>query len=234
VAEVLVSIVIPIRGDAAPLSRLLACLPPHPQVQLIVSATDADRDPSTSAGRDDIEWVHGPPGRGRQLNAGAGRARGRWIWFVHADSLVRPGYVETFERLDPQDEVVGGAFRFALDSTAWQARLWEHGVALRVRLLGLAYGDQGIFVRGEVFDQMGGFQPLPLMEDVEFVRRLNRYGPVRHLNEELVTSARRWHEEGWWRRSSRNLTLLALYYGGVRPERLAQWYEADRGRKRDP
>jgi hypothetical protein len=123
--------------------------------------------------------------------------------------------------------VIGGSFRFALDSDAWQARIWERGVALRVRLFGLPYGDQGLFVRADVFARMGGFRALPLMEDVDLITRLKRQGRIRHLNEQLHTSARRWEREGWWRRSRRNLGLLALYYVGVEPERLARRYQRD-------
>jgi rSAM/selenodomain-associated transferase 2 len=228
VSDVLLSIVVPVRGDMQPLRRLLATLPGHPGVQIIVSATGAGGS-GEAEGRSDVEWVSGPPGRGVQLNTGASRATGRWIWFVHADCQAPAGFLAQFEALDQQAEVVGGAFRFALDSPAWQARLWERGVALRVRLFGLPYGDQGIFVRREVFQRMGGFRPMPLMEDVDFVGRLNRQGRVRHLSMRLVTSARRWHDEGWWRGSGRNLALLALYYVGVSPERLERWYQRARG-----
>jgi hypothetical protein len=105
-----------------------------------------------------------------------GAAGGRWLWFLHADSHVPAAWMDQFRATDGETDVAGGAFRFALDSNAWQARLWETGVALRVRLFGLPYGDQGIFVRRAVFERMGGFRPLPLMEDVEFVGRLKREG----------------------------------------------------------
>ena len=123
---------------------------------------------------------------------------------------------------------VGGSFRFALDSTAWQARVWERGVALRVALFGLPYGDQGLFVRRDVFERMGGFRPIPLMEDVEFVGRLKREGRMVHLKVKIVTSARRWEREGWWRRTRRNLGLLALYHVGITPDELARRYEKRR------
>ena len=176
----LVSIVIPVRGDAGPLRTLLAQLPPQPGAEVIVSATGpGDESLATlAAERPDVRWVHGPAGRGPQQNAGAVQARGRWLWFVHADSRVPPNWVEVFGALDDDAQVVGGAFRFALDSTAWQARLWERGVALRVRLFGLPYGDQGLFVRRIVFERMGGFSPLPLMEDVDFIGRLKREGRI--------------------------------------------------------
>jgi Glycosyltransferase like family 2 len=254
----LLSIVIPVRRDAEALRRFLAQLTPQPDVQLIVTATGFEDEPFASAGggwraleasRPDVVWVHGPPGRGVQLNAGAARAAGRWLWFVHADSTLPPGFPAIFHRLDvtraggadtrlgadapaapgrcaAADAVpAGGSFRFALDSVAWQARVWERGVALRVAFFGLPYGDQGIFVRRDVFERMGGFHPMPLMEDVEFVARMKREGRIVHLKEQIVTSARRWEREGWWRRTRGNLGLLALYYVGISPERLARRYE---------
>ena len=226
-------------------------MPPQPDVQLIVAASGGRDEPFPSAGdrwraieasRPDVVWVHGPPGRGVQLNAGAGRAEGRWLWFVHADSTLPANFPAIFRQIDAggtgagavaaadpeaagDGGVVGGSFRFALDSNAWQARVWERAVALRVALFGLPYGDQGLFVRREVFERMGGFRPIPLMEDVEFVGRMKREGRILHLKIQIVTSARRWEREGWWRRTSGNLGLLALYYVGVPPERLARRYE---------
>jgi rSAM/selenodomain-associated transferase 2 len=226
----LVSIVIPVRNDAGPLGALLDQLPPHPDAELIVSVTDPEDESLASlmAERPDVRWVHGAVGRGPQQNAGAALAGGRWLWFLHADSHVPAAWMDQFRATDVQTDVAGGAFRFALDSNAWQARLWETGVALRVRLFGLPYGDQGIFVRRAVFERMGGFRPLPLMEDVEFVGRLKREGRIRALKEQVHTSARRWEREGWWRRSARNQGLLALYYVGVSPEWLARLYDKEK------
>lgn len=224
---VLVSIVIPVRGDTAPLERLLDALPPQAEVQLIVAAT-GDRDErwvALEARRADVTWMWGPPGRGPQQNLGAQAAIGRWLWFVHADSRPPAALVPALRALDADPRALWGAFRFALDSPAWQARVWERGVALRVRLFDLPYGDQGIFVRAEVFTRIGGFAAIPLMEDVELVGRLKRITRGRHLTERLPTAADRWEREGWWRRSRRNVALLALYYVGVAPETLARRYE---------
>jgi rSAM/selenodomain-associated transferase 2 len=160
-----------------------------------------------------------------QLNAGAARAAGEWLWFVHADSRMPESWLQAFRNLArAPSEVVGGAFQFALDSPAWQARLLEWAVARRVRWFDLPYGDQGIFVRRTVFQSLGGFAPLALMEDVEFVRRLKRLGRLRHLTLSLTTSARRWERDGWWRRSAGNVLILSLYSVGVSPERLAKRY----------
>lgn len=223
-----VSVVVPVRGDAGPLADLLAQCPPVPAVQLIVSIggpPDAGVERLRHV-RPDVVWIDGSPGRGRQLNAGAAAATGRWLWFVHADSRLPAGWLEVFRGLDTEPApAAGGSFRFTLDSPAWQARLLERGVALRVRLFGLPYGDQGIFVRRDVFLKMQGFRPLPLMEDVEFVGRLKRQGRVAHLTVGLTTSARRWEARGWWRQSAANLVTLGLYALGVSPERLARRYD---------
>jgi rSAM/selenodomain-associated transferase 2 len=232
-----VSLIIPVRRDARALAQLLAQIADTPgtaavEAEVIVAYAAAPVDAGMGRLRQQhpfVVWVESLPGRGRQLNAGAARASGEWLWFVHADSRLPTGWWEAFRNLQAVgDEVVGGDFRFALDSPAWQARLLEYAVALRVRWFNLPYGDQGIFVRRSAFDALGGFAPIPLMEDVEFIQRLKRRGRLRHLTLSLKTSARRWEREGWWRRSARNLATLAMYVLGVSPERLAKRYYGER------
>jgi rSAM/selenodomain-associated transferase 2 len=224
-----VSIVIPNKNDTAAVARLLGQLPAaDPAMEVIVCSTgasDAAFDALRRA-RPDVHWLEEQPGRARQLNAGAARATGEWLWFVHADSTLPEGWRQMFRSLTDA-RVVGGSFAFALDAPAWQARVIERGVAFRVRWFALPYGDQGLFVRRTVFEQLGGFAAIPLMEDVDFVRRLRRRGPLRHLDLKLVTSARRWQRDGWFRRSAGNLMILGMYLLGVSPERLARRYDLE-------
>ena len=224
----LVSIVIPVRNDAGALASLLAQLPPSMDAEVIVStAGHADVLAAIRSSRSDVIWVGGPAGRALQLNAGAARASGDWLWFVHADSILPTNWLDAFKRLHEtalDGSIVGGSFRFALTSDSWQARVIERSVAGRVRWLNLPYGDQGIFVRRSVFHSMNGFAALPLMEDVEFVGRLKRLGRLRHLSLRLTTSARRWEKDGWWRRSAGNVMILSLYSLGVSPGWLARRY----------
>lgn len=165
--------------------------------------------------------VTAPQGRGVQLRAGREAARGEWLLFLHADTLLERGWLDAVLTHLRASSERSACFRFRLDDPAWQARLIERGVALRVRLLGLPYGDQGLIVPAALYDSVGGYRPLPLMEDVDLVRRL---GPIEMLPIDAVTSADRWRRDGWLRRSARNLLCLGLYGLGVSPERIAQTY----------
>jgi rSAM/selenodomain-associated transferase 2 len=218
-------VVVPVLADQDHLANLLRQIAPEPGVEVIVIRGDSPGDGDAAfaiRARPDVTVRHAPAGRGRQMNTGAAVARGTWLLFLHADSQLPVGWRDALDGVD--GDVVGGWFRFALDDPAWQARVIERGTALRVQLLHLPYGDQGFFVRRAAFAALGGFRELPLMEDVDFIRRLRRFGRVVELPLPLATSARRWRRDGWWRRSLRNLALVSLYFAGVSPERLARWY----------
>jgi rSAM/selenodomain-associated transferase 2 len=201
----LLSVIIPVYGDEDALAQLRAQLPADPRLEVIVASPP-------------------PIGRGAQMNTGAARANGNWLLFLHADSRLPPRWLEVFEAVTTNRHLVGGWFRFALDAPNWQARAIERLVAFRIRMWMLPYGDQGLFVRADVFKRLGGYPEWPLMEDVDFVRRLRRAGPMAELPLFLTTSARRWERDGWFRRSTRNLVLVGLYFLGVKPDRLARWY----------
>ena len=113
--------------------------------------------------------------------------------------------------------------RFALDDSSDQARRLERLVAWRCRRMALPYGDQGLLISRALYDQVGGFRPLPLMEDVDLVRRLGR-ARLRGLEVAAVTSAEKWRRDGWRRRSARNLACLSLWYLGVPPKVIAKVY----------
>ncbi|HEX8532787.1 MAG TPA: TIGR04283 family arsenosugar biosynthesis glycosyltransferase [Allosphingosinicella sp.] len=161
-----------------------------------------------------------PKGRGSQLRAGGEAARGDWLLFLHADTLLEPGWLEAAEA-HAQRTTCPACFRFRLDDRSWQARMVERGARLRAALLGLPYGDQGLLVSRTHYRNMGGYRALPLMEDVDLVRRLGR---VRTLPVDAITSAERWRRDGWFSRSARNLACLSMYMVGVPTERIARFY----------
>lgn len=218
-----VSVVIPVRGDSKAAAQLFAQIAPDPAVELIVvDGGDDEGLEQLARARPDTRFIRTAAGRGRQMNAGAAAASGDWLLFLHADSRLPAGWQDAIRWI--RAPIVGAWFRFALDDDAWQARVIERLVAWRVRWLRLPYGDQGLVVRREAFAALGGFRDLPLMEDVDFARRLTRAGAVQELALPLLTSSRRWRRDGWFRRSTRNLVLVTMYFAGVSPARLARWY----------
>jgi rSAM/selenodomain-associated transferase 2 len=228
----LVTVVIPVLDDTSALTSLLPTLPVDPSIQVVVVDGGDGRDTASDALRErhpEIEWIRSARGRGVQMNAGAKRARGRWLVFLHADTRLGAGWLDLLRRLDSHPSIVGGSFRFALDSGSRWARWIERGVRLRVRLFDLAYGDQALFARRDVFGELGGYMELPLMEDVDFVRRLRRRGRLEHADIPALTSARRWERDGWIRRTVENIALILLFLAGWSPARLARRYHRQSG-----
>ncbi len=171
----------------------------------------------------DADLVMAPAGRGGQLAAGAKEANSDWLLFLHADTVLAPGWSAEVARFisQPANSSQAAAFRHALDDDARAARRQEAIVAWRCRVFGLPYGDQGLLIARSFYDEIGGFRPLPVMEDVDILRRI---GPARivMLETAAVTSAARYRREGYGARSARNLACLGLYALGV-PLRIIAW-----------
>lgn len=188
-------------------------------------STDRTLDIADDAG---AEIVRCPPGRGVQLMNGADKARFPWLLFLHADTTLEPGwhgevaaYIERIEAgLRPPS---AAAFRFALDDEGLAPRLVEAGVSLRCALLGLPYGDQGLLISARLYREIGGYRPMPLMEDIDIVCRLGRRRIVM-LPSRAITSAARYRRNGYSRRVVRNLSCLALYFLGMPAQRIARLY----------
>lgn len=222
----MLSVVIPTLQAAQSLPATLACLSGQEVAGEIVVAdggsTDGTADLAATAG---ARVVQSPRGRGVQLAAGAEAASGDWLLFLHADTVLAgdwAGVVSTFIA-DPANAERAGVFRFALDDDAPAARRWERRVGWRTRVLGLPYGDQGLLISRVFYDALGGFKPVPLMEDVDMVRRIER-SHLTVLEADAVTSAERYRKSGYLRRSLRNLICLGLYFLGVAPERIERIY----------
>ncbi|MBI3972212.1 MAG: TIGR04283 family arsenosugar biosynthesis glycosyltransferase [Chloroflexi bacterium] len=168
--------------------------------------------------------VTAPRGRAAGLNAGAAAAQGDTLLFLHADTYLPDGALDMIRRVLKEPSVVGGRFRVALDNPALPYRIIATSINLRDRLLGGHTGDQAAFVRAEVFRRMGGYADIPLMEDLDFARRLGREGRVVRLPQAVTTSARRWSEHGVVRTIFLMWTLRLSYYLGVAPQYLAPFY----------
>lgn len=217
----MLTIVIPTLNAATGLGPCLAALDGADDI-LVVDGGSTD-DTVAIAEQAGARVVVAPRGRGTQLHAAGAIAQGDWLLFLHADTQLGAGWRDAVEAHIANSPDRAGYFGLRLDDAAMQARAIERGVAWRVRLLGLPYGDQGLLISRSLYDEIGGFRPLPLMEDVDIARRIGRRR-LRHLGTTAQTSAERWRRDGWLRRSARNLACLVLYALGVAPERIARLY----------
>jgi rSAM/selenodomain-associated transferase 2 len=216
------SVVIPALDAEA---LLPACLDALGEVGEIVLVDGGSRDRTVAiAEAAGARVIFSPRGRGLQLRGGGEAARGEWLLYLHADTILGPGWREAAAAHIGGSPDKAACFRFRLDDSTRQARWIERGVAARVRLLGLPYGDQGLLISRALYARLGGYRPLPLFEDVDLVRRIGRRR-LSVLAADAVTSSERWRRDGWWRRSARNLLYLTLYRAGVPPERIARRYD---------
>lgn len=213
------SIIVPALDEAPRvglLRRHLAAVVPDAELWLVDGgSTDGTAESAEQAGFS-VEWSE--CGRWRQMNAGVAAASGDTLLFLHADTMLPVGAAAAVERCLLEGAAVG-AFTFRLDDRRPSLRFMEIGVGLRSRWMGLPLGDQALFCRRQTFDVLGGFADLPFLEDMDFVDRARRHGPIVTLPDEVVTSARVWRARGVWRTMAWNWWVTARYRSGWRPER---------------
>jgi rSAM/selenodomain-associated transferase 2 len=175
-----------------------------------------------------VRLVTASTGRARQLNEGVKACRSDILLFLHADTELPPHAKTVIESALKNPQIVGGRFDVRFDRPSRWGAVISWFMNRRSRLSGIATGDQAIFVRRQTFEQMGGFPDIPLMEDIEFSRRLKRQGPTESLTDCVTTSFRRWEKTGPLRTILLMWMLRFLYWLGVSPSRLNQWYRAVR------
>ncbi|MEX1148150.1 MAG: TIGR04283 family arsenosugar biosynthesis glycosyltransferase [Sphingomonadales bacterium] len=220
------SVVIPAVNAAAALAATIRSLPADLVAEVIVSDGGSTDDTIRVATATGASIVAGPAGRGGQLARGAATARGDWLLFLHADTVLGMGAGAAMAAFmaDPENLNRAGVFRFRLDDPRRRARALERVVALRCRLLALPYGDQGLLMSRQFYDWIGGFGPMPLMEDVDMIRRIGRSRTCM-LDASAITSAARYIRDGYVRRMARNAFCLTLYGLGVSPQRISRVYD---------
>lgn len=221
------SVIIPTLNAAGELPQCLASLMPGAEAGLIREVLlsdggsgDATAEIADAAGASIIE---SEPGRGKQLAAGAEAARGEWLLFLHADTALTRDWVERAR--DHMSNAPGRAayFTLAFRSDHPMAKHVAARANRRAKLLGLPYGDQGLLVPRSLYKEAGGYQDLPLMEDVALVRTIGKRR-LNMLSAEARTSAAKYERDGWRKRSWKNAWLITRYLFGASPEKLAAAY----------
>ena len=219
-----ISAIIPPLAEQDALPHCLADLARERGPVEVIVADGGSRDRTVEIARaaSGVTVLQVPRGRAVQMNRAADHASGEVLWFLHADSRVPPGAADAIRGALAEGDAVLGAFRFAVDSPRLAYRAIEALVRLRCALFALPYGDQGLFIRRDTFTQHGGYDEVPILEDLLLVRALKRRGRVTMLPMALSTSPRRWERGGLLRVTLRNQALLVLDRLGVSSFRLAE------------
>jgi len=216
------SVIVPTLNEERSLPEALASVPRG--AEMIVADGQSIDQTREVAARLHALVVVGEPGRGAQLNLGAEHSGGEALLFLHADCVLDRGADVAIEEALSDPRVVGGSFRLRIHPTSIGLTLVAFGSNLRARFLKMPYGDQALFVRRKVFEQVGGFREIPIMEDVDLVRRLKKRGRLRHLHASVTTTPRHWESLGPLRTTLLNDMAIVAFMLGVPPSRLAGVY----------
>ncbi len=217
------SVVIPALNEADHLPQTLRSLRQQHDTEVIVAdggSEDNTREIARSMG---AQVVESTPSRGRQMNEGARLASGANLLFLHADTQVPANHASAIADALSDESIVAGAFRLRIDSDRRLYRLVEWSANRRAHRRELPYGDQAIFMRRNLFEQLGGWPDIPVMEDHAMMMRLRQLGRIVLLNDEATTSARRWDRNGPVRTTLHNHACLWSFRAGISPERIARW-----------
>ncbi len=219
-----VSIIIPTLNEATEIGRTLDALQKLAASFEIIVADGGSTDETCELAKSrEVTVIRTERGRGIQLHAGALAATGSVLWFLHADSIPPTDALRLIHEALSDGNVVGGNFALRFDGDS-RAAAFMNLFYDKIRHLGLLYGDSGVFVRRDVYQQIGGFKPLPLFEDLEFVRRLKKSGKLVRVKSEITTSSRRFENRPFLPVFFRWVMFQCLYWIGISPYRLARSY----------
>lgn len=226
---ILCSIVIPVLNEAALMNDTidrLRNLQENDPLEIIVVDGDPEGRTLSVITRHDIMKIKSPRGRGRQMNEGAAIARGSILLFLHVDTELPSGALRLIATVMHDKRYVAGAFDLGIKSAKPVFRLIEKAASVRSRITRIPFGDQAIFIRKDYFEQIGRYQEIPVMEDVEIMDRIKKRGDrIYILPQQVRTSSRRWEQEGIVRCTLRNWMLQTLYFLGVSSRKLSQFYK---------
>lgn len=219
-----ISIIIMTLNEEELVGGLLLSLRNIENTEIIISDGGSIDRTCRVASRYTDKIIRGEKGRGRQLNAGAALATGDILWFLHVDSTPPDNFKQHILKTLEKPGVAGGAFTLAIDSDLSSLKFISRVVELRSMISGIPYGDQGIFVKRDTFKKMNGYKNIPLLEDIEFGRRLIKEGKIEILKPKIITCARAWERYGVLRTTLRNWVYVTLFFMGYSPHKLYERY----------
>ncbi|MBW4676243.1 MAG: TIGR04283 family arsenosugar biosynthesis glycosyltransferase [Desmonostoc geniculatum HA4340-LM1] len=223
-----ISIIIPTFNEEKNIKEAIATTQISTNIEVIVVDGGSSDDTAAIAQSLGVKVISSSPGRAIQMNTGAVAASGDILLFLHADTHLPAGFDEIICTALQQPGTVAGAFNLRIDSSLLSLRWVELGVKWRSHFCQMPYGDQAIFLTKAVFQQIGGFPELPIMEDFELVRRLKAIGRITIISAPVVTSARRWLQKGVLKTTLLNQIVIIAYLLGVSPERIRGWYRREK------
>jgi rSAM/selenodomain-associated transferase 2 len=223
-----ISIIIPTLNEAENIKEAIVTTQPNTNIEVIIVDGGSKDNTIEIAQSLNVKVISSSPGRAVQMNAGAVAASGNILLFLHADTRLPTGFDDMIRTALEQPGIVAGAFKLRIDAPLLSLRWVEWGVNVRSHFCQMPYGDQAIFLTKEVFQQIGGFPELPIMEDFELIRRLKPIGRIVIIPTPVVTSARRWLQKGVFKTTLLNQIVIIAYLLGVSPERIRCWYRREK------
>ncbi|MBD2183878.1 TIGR04283 family arsenosugar biosynthesis glycosyltransferase [Planktothrix sp. FACHB-1355] len=223
-----ISIIIPVLNEAQNITKSVLLAQNATNVEVIVVDGGSQDETVAIAKSLGVKVLSSPPGRAFQMNAGAAVASGNILLFLHADTILPEGFDSIIRQtLEPKKQIqnpIAGAFELKIDAQIRGIRLVEKMVNWRSHIFSLPYGDQAIFIKADVFRDIGGFPELPIMEDFVFIRNVNKVGKIAIAPVPVITSGRRWQKLGVLKTTSINQIIIIAYFLGISPQKLARFY----------
>jgi rSAM/selenodomain-associated transferase 2 len=220
----LISIIIPTLNEADNIQEAIISSQIGRNIEIII-VDGGSKDETLSIAKSlDVKVIISPPGRANQMNMGAMAANGEILLFLHADTRLPTNFAQMIRTTLAKPGIVAGAFTLRINAPNWGLRLVEFGVKWRSHLWQMPYGDQAIFITKEVFQNVGNFPEIPIMEDFALMKKLKTIGKISLLSKPVITSSRRWLKKGILQTTILNQIIIIAYLLGVSPQRIRNWY----------
>lgn len=219
-----ISIVIPVLNEAQTIAQTISTAQTATDTEIIVVDAGSNDGTVELVQSLNVQLITTFPGRATQMNQGATKARGNILIFLHADTILPPGFDSLIREALIKPNTIAGAFELGIRGKTASLRIVEKIVNWRSYYLQMPYGDQGIFLTAKTFKELGGFPEIPIMEDFELIRQLRKRGRIEIVSAPVLTSGRRWQKLGVLKTTTINQIVIISYLLGVSPKILAQWY----------